>query len=572
VTKKYLITSALPYANGPLHFGHMAGAILPADVYNRHRKMQGHETLYICGSDEHGVAIMLSAQKAGMSYQEWVDKWHKYQKDLFASYGVEFNFYGQTSSEYHKEEVIPWFNDLYEKGAIEPRASKQHKCQDCSNYLPDRFVEGTCYVCKYEHARGDECPDCGTWIEAVKLIDPVCKICDSKNLSIEEVTQYYLKLSKYHTEYRKWFETKKGSWRKTVVPFVDALSKEELVDRAITRDLDWGIDVPLAEAKGKKLYVWFDAPIGYVSNTKEYFKQINSTEHYLDDWWKSDDVVISHFLGKDNIIFHAITFPTMCMVTGFANLVDDLPANQFLNLQGRQFSKSQGWYVDAEEALTEFGVDALRYYLIGLIPENQDTNFIWKQFATKVNNELANNVGNMVNRCLKFGEKKWPSGIEADRFSPFFASDIKREIESEIKELNALLDKIQIKKALEKLMHIGSMINIYFTEKAPWAQFKANPDQALETIASSTLLVTTLAVLFKPFLPNMSSRILGFFEAELDAETERKVYLGDLDALRVFIKGGFKLGKPPEVLVPKIDMDVIAEKESALEALSSNNQ
>src|SRR5690606_6949172 len=392
--KKYLITSALPYANGPLHFGHIAGVYLPADIYTRHKKLQGVKAIHISGSDEHGVAIMQNAQKAKVPYKQYVDSWHKSHKNLFDKYDIKFDFFGQTSADYHAEETVKWFHELNGKGFIEKKAEDQLQCQDCHNYLPDRYVEGTCYVCGYDKARGDECPNCGEWINAVKLIKPVCKFCNSTNIEVKSVDQWYLMLSKYHNEFRKWFVPKLKDWRKTVSSSVDSLSKDEMVDRAITRDLDWGIDVPLPEAKGKKLYVWFDAPIGYVSNTKKYLEEIKSSEDYIKDWWKHPETELTNFIGKDNIIFHAIIFPTMSMASGMADAVDALPANQYVNLEGKQFSKSLGWYIDSDEAIEEFGSDALRYYLITLIPETNDSSFTWSGFEAKVNNELANNIGN----------------------------------------------------------------------------------------------------------------------------------------------------------------------------------
>src|SRR5690554_6750325 len=409
---KYLITSALPYANGPIHFGHIAGVYLPADIFTRHKKLKGERAIHISGSDEHGVAIMQNAQKAQKSYQEYVNEWHKEHKDLFDRYDIQFDFFGQTSAPYHQEETIVWFNDLLKKGLIEKKEEKQLQCQDCKNMLPDRFVEGECYECGYAEARGDECPECGTWIDPLKLKNPVCKFCNSKNVSAVDSFQWYLMLSKMHEEHRKWFETRKPHWRKTVTPFVESLTKDNLVDRAITRDLDWGIDVPLPEAKGKKIYVWFDAPIGYVSNTKEYLRQINSTEDHIKDWWGNKDTKIVNFIGKDNIIFHSIIFPVMCLGTGFVNPVTDLPANQYVNLEGKQFSKSKGWYVDAVEAIETFGSDALRFYLTSLIPETSDSSFTWKGFELKINSELANNIGNFINRVMKFSASKFPEGIK----------------------------------------------------------------------------------------------------------------------------------------------------------------
>ena len=256
---------------------------------------------------------------------------------------------------------------------------QQLYCNDCHSHLPDRFVEGTCYVCGYEHARGDECPNCGEFIDPVRLKEPVCKICGSQNITEVTVTQYYLLLSKYKDEFRKWFEAKKGSWRKPSQPYVDSLTKESLHDRAITRDIDWGIDVPLPNTEGKKLYVWFDALIGYVSNTKKYLEDSDSSEHYLNDWWNNEDVELSHFIGKDNIIFHTIIFPCMSTASGYAKAADHVPANQFLSLEGKQFSKSTGHYVDALEAVNELGQDALRYYLLSILPEATDSSFSWEQ-------------------------------------------------------------------------------------------------------------------------------------------------------------------------------------------------
>lgn len=405
---KYLITSALPYANGPIHFGHIAGVYLPADIFTRHKKLKGEKAIHICGSDEHGVAIMQNAQKAKKSYQEYVNEWHKTHKDLFEKYDIKFDFFGQTSAPYHKEETLKWFHDLLGKGLIEKKAEQQLQCHSCHNMLPDRFVEGECYVCHYPEARGDECPDCGTWIDPLKLLKPVCKFCGSKEVKAVDSFQWYLMLSKMHEKFQTWFETKKSTWRKNVVPFVESLTKDNLVDRAITRDLDWGIDVPLPEAKGKKIYVWFDAPIGYVSNTAQFLKESGSKEDYIKDWWGAKDVSIINFIGKDNIIFHSIIFPVMCMGTGFVNPVTDLPANQYVNLEGKQFSKSKGWYVDADEAIAQFGSDALRFYLTSLIPETSDSSFTWKGMELKINSELANNIGNFINRAMKFSASKFP--------------------------------------------------------------------------------------------------------------------------------------------------------------------
>lgn len=565
MTKKFLITSALPYANGPLHFGHIAGVYLPADIFTRHKKQKGEKAIHICGSDEHGVAIMQNAQKAKKSYQEYVNEWHATHRDLFKKYDIQFDFFGQTSKDYHKEETLKWFNDLLGKGLIEKRSEQQLQCQSCKNMLPDRFVEGECYVCHYPEARGDECPECGTWIDPLKLLKPVCKFCGSKDVKAVDSYQWYLMLSKVYPEWSKWFDSRKSVWRKNVVPFVESLTKENLVDRAITRDLDWGIDVPLAEAKGKKIYVWFDAPIGYVSNTKQFLKESGSKEDYIKDWWGNKDVTIVNFIGKDNIIFHSIIFPVMCLGTGFVNPVTDLPANQYVNLEGKQFSKSKGWYVDSEEAINQFGSDALRFYLTSLIPETADSSFTWKSMELKINSELANNIGNFINRAMKFSASKFPEGVPSKKFETFY-SEHQKGVEDFIKEYHLLLDSYQIKRGQEHLMSLGSKVNQFITERAPWTEFKTDPDKALETIAISTAYVLVIGTFFAPYLPQLSKSILSYFGLTAESEIVKKIYQGDMSALRDFFAKDFKLQVEPQGLVPKIDPKLIEELDLKLKA------
>jgi methionyl-tRNA synthetase len=565
---KYLITSALPYANGPIHFGHIAGVYLPADIFTRHKKLKGEKAIHISGSDEHGVAIMQNAQKAKKSYQEYVNEWHKTHKELFDKYDIQFDFFGQTSQDYHKEETLKWFNDLLGKGLIEKKAEQQLQCQTCHNMLPDRFVEGECYVCHYPEARGDECPSCGTWIDPLKLLKPVCKFCGSHEVKAIDSYQWYLMLSKSYEKFQAWFETRKPLWRKNVVPFVESLTKDNLVDRAITRDLDWGIDVPLADAKGKKIYVWFDAPIGYVSNTKQFLKESGSTEDYIKDWWGNKDVKIVNFIGKDNIIFHSIIFPVMSLGTGFVNPVSDLPANQYVNLEGKQFSKSKGWYVDAEEAITQFGSDALRFYLTSLIPETSDSSFTWKGLELKINSELANNIGNFINRAMKFSAKNWPEGMGVHKFEAFYGDHLK-VVEDFSKEFHEALDSYQIKKGQELLLGLGSKVNLFITERAPWTEFKTDTEKAAETIAISTAYVLVIGTYFAPYLPQLSGSILSYFGLNKDSQVVKDIYQGKFSSLKDFFKDGFKLQVDPQGLVPKIDPKIIEEldlklKEKAL--------
>ena len=543
--KKYLVTAALPYANGPLHFGHLAGAYLPADIFVRHQRLMGQRVLFICGSDEHGVAIMLNARSQQQDYQNYVNSWHQAHRALFARFAVDFDFFGQTSAPYHQEEVQQWFHRLNAKGLIGTKAGQQLYCNNCHNHLPDRFVEGTCYQCGYAHARGDECPNCGELIAPERLIHPVCKICGSNNISEVTVNQYYLLLSQFQEPFQQWLAGKQH-WRKTVYPYLESLAKDGLVDRAISRDLDWGIDVPLPEAQGKKLYVWFDAPIGYVSNTKEYLRQSGSTEDYLADWWLNPEVTITNFIGKDNIIFHGIIFPVMSLASGQVRPVDELPANQYLNLAGKQFSKSTGHYVDTEAALSAVGVDALRYYLIAIMPELSDSSFVWEGLVTKVNNELANNIGNLVSRALKFLAKNWPQGLDAKYFQNFSWGP---QWEQELQEINSAIDSYQFKRALEKIMALGHRANNFFSEQAPWQQIKSDPKIAADTLAQTAAMILILGVKLQPFLPQLAEQILAYFPPG----SREVIYQGKLEILRTIFADGLLLAKEVTSLVPKID-------------------
>ena len=563
--ERFLITSALPYANGPIHFGHLVGAYLSADVYNRHRKLQGQKTLFICGSDEHGVAIMLNAKKNNEDYQEYVNKWHAEHAEVFKKYGIDFDFFGQTSAPYHAEEVVKWFKALHDKGLIGTQDNQQLFCNDCENHLPDRFVEGECYVCSYDQARGDECPNCGEFIDPVKLKNPVCKICGSQNIKEVSVTQYYILLSKFHKEYRKWFEGKKDIWRKTVWPYVDSLTKEGLHDRAITRDLDWGIDVPLPNTEGKKLYVWFDAPIGYVSNTKKFLEDSGSKEDYLKDWWNNPGTELSHFIGKDNIIFHTIIFPAMSMASGFAKPADHVPANQFLNLEGKQFSKSQGHYVDALGAVNDLGQTALRYYLLNILPESTDSSFSWQQLQAKVNNELANNIGNFLNRCLKFSQKNWPELMPAEFFTGFADSEEGKFTKEAFSEINESLDQYNFRKAMDKVMVLGARANNYFSDQAPWALIKEDREKAGFVLGQSCIYAFCLGVALKPFLPDLSASILTYFSGISSEADCAALYQGDFSILSRTFGQGFEIKGKVEGLVPKIPDEFI---EKSLEELS----
>jgi methionyl-tRNA synthetase len=561
--KKYLITSALPYANGPLHFGHLTGVYIPADIYTRHRRLQGHEVLHICGSDEHGVAIMISAEKEKMSYQDYVDHWHGKHRDLFRAFQIDFDFFGRTSQDYHREEVLKWFSALHENGLIGKKTEKQLFCVDDNKFLPDRYAEGTCYLCKYPNARGDECPNCGEWIDPIRLIQPRSKISGSTQIEIRETEQYYLLLTKLVEEFKKWFATK-AHWRNVVTGFVEGLLEQGLIDRAISRDLSWGIDVPLPEAQGKKLYVWFDAPIGYVSITKKMLDEKGNGQDYLADWWNNPSVEISHFIGKDNIIFHALIWPCMILGSKFVQPPTEIPANQFLNLAGKQFSKSTGWYVDAEKALAEFGADSLRFYLCSAIPENSDSSFTWKGFASS-HEEFGNKIGNFVHRSLSFLDKNWPEGLSAEAFvgaekNPQFAT-----IEQYHQKIISALDSFQFTKYHQEVIQFSQAANEYFHAQEPWKQIKQDRAAAEQTLAISMIYLTALAIFIEPVVPGISSKILAHFEGYLDRDSVARIYQGNLGLLVKAFNNGFKNRIAPQVLLPRLEKNVLIKWESELQ-------
>ena len=554
---RHLITSALPYANGPLHFGHLAGVYIPADIYRRHRTLQGHDVVHVSGSDEHGVAIMISAEKKGESYQAYVDYWHQAHRELFASYQIEFTVFGRTSADYHARETSAWFTELYKRGFIDKKSERQLYCIDDGKFLPDRFVEGTCYVCGFGSARGDECPNCGEWIESIRLLNPVSKISGSRNIEIRETEHYYLMLTKMDAEYRAWFATREPGWRNLVTGFVKGLLDQGLIDRAISRDLAWGIDVPLPDAEGKKLYVWFDAPIGYVSNLRHYLETNNRGEEFA-DWWQNDEVEISHFIGKDNIIFHALIWPCMILGAGRTKTPTQIPANQFVNFEGKQFSKSSGFVIDVEAALKAVGVDALRLYLCSIIPENGDSNFSWDAFQIAYA-DFANKIGNLFHRVLTFTQKNWPEGLPASAFTALADSEETQDIERRHRLVMTEYDGCHFGKALNEILTIANRGNELIHAAAPWKQIKTDRDLAARSSAAALFYSAHLAILLQPIVPGVAPRILNYFDLDPAGDRVRSFYAGGPRELLKYLEGhGFTSVRPAEVLFPRIEDEVIA--------------
>lgn len=483
---KTLVTSALPYANGPLHLGHLTGVYIPADIYTRHKKLQKEEILHICGSDEHGVGIIKKAREAKESYSLYVQQWRDQHKKTFSQWDIIFDHYSQTSSNpLHTQESQTWFLHLQKKNFIEKSQDLQWQCQDCKEYLPDRFILGTCYNCGFEKARGDECSHCGEWIEASKLLQPECQFCFSKNLILQEDYQYVLKTSLKHTDLQEWLTQISTEWRPWVKDYLQSFYNEPLVSRAISRNLDWGILVP--NEKEKRLYVWFDAPIGYVTFLKELEKEWN-------------DYKIIQFLGKDNVIFHGILFPMMCMGNN-KKPADILVGSQYLNISSEKLSKSDSNFSlkDLEE---KYPIEYLRYYLITILPQYQDSEFSEDQLKSKINSDLANVLGNLFSRVIKFYLKN------NENFFIF-----KRHYNYEFPHVK-LLNEIKIKESLEELMNYVRFLNKEITEKAPWKEDVATQKNILEGFLAELLLISAY---LEPFIPKIAYKLQKIFNYTNDS-------------------------------------------------------
>lgn len=503
--KKILITSALPYANGPLHFGHIAGAYLPADIYARFMRQKGHDVLYICGSDEYGIAVALSAEQAKRTPQEHVDHFHAINKELFSKVGISFDHYSRTTWPGHVEATYQYFNDLLANGYIQDQLTHQLYSEQEGRFLADRYVVGTCPKCGFDSARGDECTSCGSSFDATDLLHPRSKLTGSP-LTLKETRHWFLRLDLFKEKLLDWLSKK--AWKPNVVNFIKGYI-QDLKPRAITRDMSWGIPVPLDSAKGKVLYVWFDAPIGYISATKEW-AQLQGTPERWKEYWCDEETSLVQFVGKDNIPFHAAIFPAMTMGQNQPyKLVDELPANEFYNLEGKQFSKSDGWYIDLADFLTRYDRDQLRYAIAANAPETSDSEFTWKDFQQKCNSDLVGKFGNFIHRSLVFIQNncqgKVPSRGALDSADKAF-----------LQELSSLLGKIEeayagyhVRHAAQILMEIASLGNVYFDQMKPWTLAKdPATKERMNTVLSVCLeCVKALAIASWPIVPESADKI-----------------------------------------------------------------
>ena len=557
--KRTTVTSALPYANGPVHIGHLAGVYVPADIYVRYLRLKKEDVLFIGGSDEHGVPITIRARKEGVTPQDVVDRYHKLIKDSFEEFGISFDVYGRTTSKVHGETASDFFRTLYDKGEFVEKTSMQYYDEEARTFLADRYITGECPYCHAEGAYGDQCEKCGSSLSPTELINPKSAISGSKPV-MRETKHWYLPLDKHEAWLRQWILEDHKEWRNNVYGQCKSWLDAGLHPRAVSRDLDWGIPVPVEGAEGKVLYVWFDAPIGYISNTKELLPDS------WEKWWKDPETRLVHFIGKDNIVFHCIVFPAMLKAEGSYILPDNVPANEFLNLEGDKISTSRNWAVWLHEYLRDFPgkQDVLRYVLTANAPETKDNDFTWKDFQARNNNELVAVYGNFVNRALQLTQKYY-EGIVPECGE---LTDYDRQTLDEFKDVKAkveeLLDNFKFRDAQKEAMNLARIGNKYIADCEPWKVVKTDPERVKTIIYISLQLTANLAIAFEPFLPFSSKKLRGMLNME-DFEWNQ---LGRTDLL----VAGHQLGKP-ELLFEKIEDDVIeAQVQKLLDTKKANEE
>ncbi|MBQ6727007.1 MAG: methionine--tRNA ligase [Bacteroidales bacterium] len=556
--KRYTITSALPYANGPVHIGHLAGVYVPADIYARYLRSQGEDVIFIGGSDEHGVPITIKARKEGVTPQDIVDRYHEIIKKSFAELGISFDIYSRTSCDEHHRTAAEYFRNLYEKGCFIEKESMQYYDEEAHQFLADRYIVGTCPHCGNDHAYGDQCEACGTSLNATDLINPTSTLSGAKPV-LKPTKHWFLPLDKHEPWLRQWIlESHKNDWKTNVYGQCKSWIDAGLQPRAVTRDLDWGVKVPVEGADGKVLYVWFDAPIGYISFTK----QLKGDD--WEKWWKSQDTKLVHFIGKDNIVFHCIIFPSMLKADGSYILPANVPANEFLNLENDKISTSRNWAVWLHEYLVDFPgrQDVLRYTLCSNAPETKDNNFTWKDFQDKNNNELVAIFGNFVNRTLVLTHKFFGGKVPAVTTTTDLEKQVADELAKFPESIGTSIETYRFREALAEFMNLARVGNKYLTETEPWKQIKTNPEYTQTILNTALQICANLAVLCEPFMPFTAERMRKM----LNIGKLQWSQAGTLDLLA----DGTELAQP-EFLFEKIDDSIIeAQVNKLLETKKQN--
>ena len=556
--KRTLVTTALPYANGPVHIGHLAGVYVPADIYTRYLRLKGEEVIMIGGSDEHGVPITIKAKAEGITPQDVVDRYHTIIKDSFEEFGISFDVYSRTTSQIHKETASEFFKILHEKGEFIEKESEQYYDEQANQFLADRYITGTCPHCKNEKAYGDQCEACGTSLNATDLINPKSAITGNVPV-LRKTTHWYLPLDKHEQFLREWILDGHKEWKSNVYGQCKSWLDMGLQPRAVSRDLDWGVPVPVEGGEGKVLYVWFDAPIGYISNTKELLPDS------WEKWWKDEDTRLLHFIGKDNIVFHCIVFPAMLKADGSYILPENVPANEFLNLEGDKISTSRNWAVWLHEYLKEFPdkQDVLRYVLTANAPETKDNDFTWKDFQARNNNELVAILGNFVNRAMVLTQKYFDGKVPACNELTQYDKDTIADFENVKAQVEHYLDQFRFRDALKEAMNLARIGNKYLADTEPWKVAKTDMNRVSTILNLSLQIVANLGIAFEPFLPVAAAKIRGFVNLDHSNWDE----LGNINLL----EAGKELSKP-ELLFEKIEDSEIEAQIKKLEDTKKANE
>lgn len=556
--KRTLITAALPYANGPVHIGHLAGVYIPADIYARYLRLKGQEVLFVCGSDEHGVPIAIRAQKEGVTPQDIVDRYHTIIRDSFARFGMTFDIYSRTTSPTHQEHASAFFRTLYDKGAFIEEETEQYYDPEARQFLADRYIVGTCPRCQNDHAYGDQCESCGSTLNPTDLIHPHSAISGATPI-LKKTKHWYLPLDQHEPFLREWILEQHKEWKSNVYGQCRSWLDGGLQPRAVSRDLDWGIPVPVEGAEGKVLYVWFDAPIGYISNTKELLPDTWET------WWKDQDTRLLHFIGKDNIVFHCIVFPAMLRAEGSYILPENVPANEFLNLEGNKISTSRNWAVWLNEYLDELPdkQDVLRYVLTANAPETKDNDFTWKDYQARNNNELVAVFGNFVNRALVLTSKYFEGHVPALGDLTDFDRETLSELSTTRATIERELDNFHFREALKEAMNLARLGNKYLADTEPWKLAKTDLARVATILNISLQITANLAIAFAPFLPMSSERLCQMLQIALPSWED----LGRADLMPV----GHTLGEP-HLLFEKIEDEVIEAQVQKLLKTKKENE
>ncbi|ROI13600.1 methionine--tRNA ligase [Epilithonimonas hominis] len=559
MSNRKMITAALPYANGPVHIGHLAGVYIPADVYARFQRRSGKDVAFICGSDEHGIPITIRAKKEGVTPQDIVDKYHEIIKKSFSDLGISFDEYSRTTSANHRETSQDFFKVLYEKGKFTEEMSEQYFDEQAGEFLADRYIVGTCPNCGNENAYGDQCEKCGSTLSPSELINPKSML--SGNVPVlKETKNWYLPLNEYEDFLNEWIiEGHKDDWKTNVYGQVKSWLNDGLKPRAMTRDLNWGVPVPLPGAEGKVLYVWFDAPIGYISFTQEWAEK-NGKD--WKDYWQNENSDLIHFIGKDNIVFHCIIFPAMMKAHGDFNMPKNVPAFEFLNLENEKISTSRNWAVWAHEYVEDFPgqQDVLRYALLSSAPETKDNNFTWKDFQTKNNSELVGIFGNFINRVAVLIHKYYDGIVPQGDVN---ATEL-AEINKSAKEISGFLENYEFRNSLTALMNLARFGNQYLQTEEPWKTIKDNPEKAAHSLFVGAQIAVALAQLCEPFMPFSSEKLLNIFNVQ-------KSDWSDVENKSVLIETGHKINEA-SLLFSKIEDDVIEAQIQKLENTKQNNK